>query len=99
VRLVDAAAIDWLEAANQYLRVQAGTRSYLIRASLSDLEQRLPPELFLRIHRSSIVNLGRIEELHGTSAADRWVVLKGVERLKVSSPRWPQLRDSLVGPA
>jgi two-component system, LytTR family, response regulator len=52
--------IDWLEAADNYVRIHAGRESHLVRETLQSLEGRLDPSKFLRIHRSTLVNLDRI---------------------------------------
>ena len=49
--------IDWVEAAGVYVELHAGGRKYLHRASLTELEAQLDPDRFIRIHRSSLVNI------------------------------------------
>jgi two-component system, LytTR family, response regulator len=61
---LDVDRIDWIEAADNYVRVHAGRESHLLYATMNNLESRLDPDKFLRIHRSAIVNIGRIKELH-----------------------------------
>ena len=56
--------IDWIEAAGNYVRLHAGRESHLVQGTMSRLEGRLDPKLFLRVHRSAIVNIARIRELH-----------------------------------
>lgn len=56
--------IDWIEAAGNYVRLHAGRESHLVQGTMSRLEGRLDPKLFLRVHRSAIVNITRIKELH-----------------------------------
>src|SRR4051812_5475798 len=60
---VDVDDIDWLEAADNYVRVHVGRASHLLLATMNSLEARLDPRRFLRIHRSTIVNLSRVKEL------------------------------------
>ena len=55
--------IDWLEAADNYVRIHVNRESHLIRDTLQSLEGRLDPSKFLRIHRSTVVNFDRIKEL------------------------------------
>ncbi len=64
ILLVNVEDIDWIEAADMYVRLHVGREAHLIRGSLSSLEARLNPTKFLRIHRSIIVNLSRVKELH-----------------------------------
>src|SRR5262249_39429547 len=67
--------VDWLEAAGNYIRVHTGSTMHLLRETMSALEARLPPEQFIRIHRSAIVALDRIRELHPWFHGDYRVVL------------------------
>jgi two-component system LytT family response regulator len=55
---------DWIEADGNYLRLHAGTRKHLLRASVTSIAERLDPKVFLRVHRSTILNLGRLREVH-----------------------------------
>ncbi|MCA1616610.1 MAG: LytTR family DNA-binding domain-containing protein [Acidobacteria bacterium] len=61
--LLSVAEIDWIEAADNYVRLHAGRESHLVQGALGRLESRLDPKLFLRVHRSAIVNVTRIKEL------------------------------------
>ena len=63
VNFVNVAEIDWIEAANNYVRVHSGRESYLIRETMSTLEAKLDPRRFARVHRSVIVNMGRVKQL------------------------------------
>jgi two-component system, LytTR family, response regulator len=77
VVLVNAADIDWIEAADNYVRLHSGGERHLIRESLKQLETSLDPGRFVRIHRSAIVNLGQVKELRGLPSGDCTVVLRG----------------------
>ncbi|HSK71344.1 MAG TPA: LytTR family DNA-binding domain-containing protein [Pyrinomonadaceae bacterium] len=61
---VNAEEIDWFEAADNYVKLHVGRETHLVRETVSRLESRLDPNQFLRIHRSIIVNVERIKELH-----------------------------------
>jgi two-component system LytT family response regulator len=61
---VRVADVDWIEAEANYVRVHSSGRSFLLRETLTHLAGRLPPERFLRIHRSTVVNIDRIKEIH-----------------------------------
>ena len=76
VDLVDAAAIDWIEAANNYVVLHAGRSTYVLRSPLQDLETSLDPRRFVRIHRSTIVALNRIVRLDTADRGDYDVVLR-----------------------
>jgi len=63
------------------VRLHAGERSYLVRDTLSGLEARLDPARFLRIHRSLIVNLARVQEVESLFAGEYVLFLRGGVRL------------------
>jgi two-component system LytT family response regulator len=73
--------IDWIEAADNYVQVHAGGESHLLHATMNGLESRLHPDKFLRIHRSAIVNIGKIKELHTMFHGEYRVILKDGTRL------------------
>ena len=81
---VEMGAVDWLEAADNYVRLHVKQREYLARETLGSLEARLDPERFVRIHRSAIVQIDRIAETRPTSHGDAEVVLRDGNRLTVS---------------
>ena len=76
--------IDWVEAADNYVRIHAGREGHLVRETLQSLEGRLDPAQFLRIHRSTIVNLDRIRELKPTFHGDYAVFLRDGTELTLS---------------
>lgn len=86
--------IDWIEAADYYVKLHVGAKSHLMRESMSKLERQLDPQQFLRVHRSSIVNLDRVKELHGRGS-DHAVVLHDGTRLKLSRSRRERLNQLL----
>ena len=63
VKVIDLGDVDWLSAADNYVTLHVGRHEYLVRDSLSALEERLDANDFVRVHRSSIVRLDRIAEL------------------------------------
>ena len=82
--LVRLDEVDWIDGAGNYLELHAGKTTYLLRHTLSGLESRLDPHSFLRIHRSTIVNVDRISELHPTFAGDYVVTLRDGTQLSLS---------------
>lgn len=68
--------IDWIEAADNYVQIHAGRESHLLHATMNSLENKLDPRKFLRIHRSAIVNIERIKELHPMFHGEYQVILK-----------------------
>lgn len=83
--------IDWMEAAGNYVRLHVGKESHLLRDTMGGLEARLDPQKFLRIHRSTIVNLERIKELQPWFHGEYQVVLRDGTKLTLSR----SYRDSL----
>jgi two-component system LytT family response regulator len=76
--------IDWIEAADYYVQLHVGARTYLHRESMQSLETRLDPERFLRIHRSAIVNRRVVKELRHQGRREVVVVLAGGATLRVA---------------
>jgi two-component system, LytTR family, response regulator len=83
VRITD---IDWVEAADYYVCLHVGPKSHLLRRSMAELERDLDidPQIFCRIHRSTIVNLRRVRALEVDSAGEYEVILDGGRRLRLS---------------
>ncbi len=61
--ILNTEEILWIEAIEDYVNIHTKNDSYLINNSLQSMEKRLDPELFIRIHRSYIINLNGVEEL------------------------------------
>jgi two-component system LytT family response regulator len=80
VAFVNLAEIDWIEAADYYAALHVGTKTHLLRRSMAELEQDLDSEMFCRIHRSTIVNLGRVQGLKlGDDGEYRVLIQNGTE--------------------
>jgi two-component system LytT family response regulator len=90
--LVDLATVDWLEAADNYVRLHGQKREYLLRETLATLESQLDPDRFARIHRSAIVQIDRIVELHPATHGDFDVLLRDGTRLTLSRTCRERLR-------
>jgi len=76
--------IDWIGSADNYAELHVGAKSHLLRETLGALETRLPPEKFVRISRSAIVNAQRIKELHRLFYGGYELVLHNGMRLTLS---------------
>jgi two-component system LytT family response regulator len=84
VVILKAAEIDWVEAAGVYVELHAGKKVYLHRASITELETQLGPDRFVRIHRSTLVNLDRVRELTPRTHGEFQVTLADGTELKLS---------------
>jgi two-component system, LytTR family, response regulator len=79
---VDVADIEWIEAAENYVQIRAGRAAHLLHVTMSTLEKSLDPDLFLRIHRSVIVNVTRIRELQPVVHGEYVITLTSGVRLQ-----------------
>jgi two-component system LytT family response regulator len=87
--------IDWVEAADNYVRIHVGRDAHLVRETLQSLECRLDPKRFLRIHRSTIVNIDRIQELKPSFHGDYAVFLRDGTELTLSRNYREKLNEPL----
>jgi len=85
--------IDWVEAAANYVKINVGKQSYLLRKGIGEIADKLDPTLFVRIHRSAIVNIKRIKELHPVNSGEYIVVLKDGKELSCSRGYRSGLQD------
>jgi two-component system LytT family response regulator len=76
--------IDWVEAAGNYVRLHVRGEAHVLRQSMKNMEARLDPSLFVRIHRSAIVNVDRIRELQPWLHGEYVVILQDGTRLSAS---------------
>ena len=85
--------IDWIESSRNNVRIHVGATIYLLHETTSAIASRLDPRKFLRIHRSSIVNIERIKELHPWFNGDYAVVLRDGTQLTLSSSYRDRLKE------
>jgi len=76
--------IDWIEAVGNYVNLHVGQEAHLLRARMHEMEELLDPARFLRIHRSTIVNLDRVREFQTLYQGECVVILKNGKRLACS---------------
>jgi len=79
-----AEEIDWIEAEGDYMKFHVAGRTHLMRETMARLEARLDPKRFIRIHRSTIVNIDRLRKLSPSFAGEYAVVLHDGTKLKLS---------------
>jgi two-component system, LytTR family, response regulator len=84
VHVLDLADVDWIGAADNYVTLHVGPREYLIRDTMGRLERELDPDRFIRVHRSSIVQIDRVRELLPDFHGDFTLVLKNGTELTLS---------------
>jgi two-component system LytT family response regulator len=87
--------IAFIEADGNYAKLHVGRKAHLLREKMHDLEQRLDPAKFVRIHRSVIVNLDRIKEMQPHFNGDYIVVLDDGRQLRLSRTRRENLEARL----
>jgi two-component system LytT family response regulator len=87
--------IDYVQAEDYYVRVQVGRKGHLLRETMNEMEAKLDPQKFLRIHRSTIVNIERIRELQQHFNGEYIVVLHDGSEHKLSRGRREQLQALL----
>ena len=93
VHVVPCAEIAYVEAQDDYVQIHAGGRSYLKNQALSELEAQLDPAMFVRVHRSYLVNLAAIRRIEQASKDSHCAVLEGDQRIPVSRTGYQKVRD------
>ena len=93
--LLKVGDIDFIEADGNYAKLHVGRKAHLLREKMHDLEGRLDPAKFVRIHRSVIVNLDRIKEMQPHFNGDYIVVLEDGRQLRLSRTRREHLESKL----
>jgi len=96
VHVVAADSIDHIEAQDDYVQICAGGKAYLKHQRLSELEAQLDGAVFVRIHRSHIVNVGAIERIEPVSKDNHCAVLKGGVKLPISRSGYQKVRELLA---
>ena len=76
--------IRWIGAEENYVRISTQSETHLLRETMARLEEKLDPDMFLRIHRSSIVNLQHVKEVRTETDGEYAVVLVNGEKLSMS---------------
>jgi two-component system, LytTR family, response regulator len=95
VLFIKVSEIDWIEAADYYSCLHVGTKSHLLRRSMTELEQELSPSIFCRIHRSTIVNLERVQGLKLGEDGEYEVLLDGGAKLPLSRRHRKELQERM----
>jgi two-component system LytT family response regulator len=90
LRLTD---IDLVEAADNYVKLCVGKETHMLRETMTALEEKLPPDRFMRISRSTIVNIESVKELHPMFHGEYMVTLRNGTRVTLTRSYREQLRQ------
>jgi len=97
VQYVPVEQIDYIAASGPYAETVVGTRRHLVRETMQSLEESLDPARFMRVHRSAIVPLDRVETLFRGAGGDYELQLKNGARVRVSRARREDVEERLKG--
>jgi two-component system LytT family response regulator len=81
---LDVSQIDWIDAAGDYMCVHAAGQTHVLRATMKELESMLDPQVFQRVHRSTIVNLARVRSLRPHLNGECFLRLQSGQEVKLS---------------
>lgn len=95
---VNLADVDWMQAAENYVELRVGSARHLVHVPMQTLHESLDPALFLRIHRSYIVNVTRIKEVESAGRGEFTLVLRSGERLQSSRSYHDQVKRWMENP-
>lgn len=95
IYFLETTEIEWIEAEGNYVSVHSGKKSHLLRETISSLESQLDPRQFVRIHRSSIVRIDRIQELQPWFHGEYRVILQSGTQLTLSRNYREKLQEAL----
>lgn len=93
--LLQVARIDWLEAEGDYVRIHAGRESWLTRQTMNRIEAQLGTPRFVRVHRSTIVNVECIKEIHSMPGGDHTIALRDGTHVTLSRSYRERLEAAL----
>jgi two-component system LytT family response regulator len=95
---VNVPDVQWIGAAENYVELHVGDATHLLHVKMNTLEQSLDPTMFLRIHRSLIVNVGSIKEMHSATHGEYMLVLQNGVRLQSSRTYSAKLKALTANP-
>lgn len=95
---VEVEEIDWIEAAENYVQLHTGRASHLVHVAMTALEKSIDPEVFLRIHRSVMVNVTRIKELQPAQHGEYVITLTDGVRLQSGRAYSEKLKSLAANP-
>ena len=92
ISIIPVDTVEWIEAQDYYVQIHAAGKEHLLRESLRNLETRLDPRRFARVHRSAIVNVGCVKQLRRRTHGEYALVLDDGTELKLSRTHRDQLQ-------
>jgi two-component system LytT family response regulator len=95
---VNVDEIEWIEAADYYSCIHVGTKNLMLRETIKQLAETLDPRKFVRVHRSTIVNIDQVREILREGRSEGWVLLSNGRKLKMSKAGWQALLDATRNP-
>jgi len=95
--IIECSNIDWIAAAGDYVKVHVQGKEHLVSNTMRALELRLAPDMFMRIHRSSLVNIHKIKSLVAHTNGEYYILLEDGTRLKSSRTYSDNVRGLLSG--
>ena len=84
ITIVGVDTIEWIDAAGDYMCLHTDSKTHILRETMKNMEKRLDPDVFKRIHRSTIVNINMIEKLASTSSGKYLITLKNGSNVQAS---------------
>ena len=84
ITLVDVNTIEWIDAAGDYMCLHTSDKTHILRETMKNMDKRLDPDVYKRIHRSTIVNINMIEKLHPSSGGKYTLILKNGSEIQAS---------------
>ncbi len=95
ISVIPVMEILHIEAQDDYIEIHSPKGKFLKNETMASIEKRLPEEYFIRVHRSSIINVQQIEKLEKYGKENYLIILKDNTRVMVSKSRVKQLKDQL----
>jgi two-component system LytT family response regulator len=97
VHFVRTGELDYIQSAGNYIRLHVGSKSYLLRETMNDIQTKLNPQQFVRIHRSTMVNIESVKELQPWFGGSYVVILNNGTRLNMSRAFRSDLSSTILG--
>ena len=95
IHFVRVKNVDWIDVASNYIRLHVGGETHLVRQTLKAVERQLDPEAFIRVHRSIVVNVDRIESVEPYFHGEYVVMMQDGTKLTTSRSYSERLRELL----